>query len=298
MDALISCYVERSMRLIMLMDITFTCECGEHREEIIYVPEPNFTAEKSKDSANESYEQINCDGCGVDHEITVVNTFGGADCYVDNGEIDVDFGMPYYPESDYDQDELEWFICSKTQIEIFNNQIKSVEKLLAVEVDIETYFSLLVMLHGHVVAAIEAYLASTFIHQVTNSDELTRKLIETDPTFSKVKFTLKEIFEKQEGLKLTVATYLKDLIFHDLKKVKPMYKDVLNCEFGDIAWLFKAVATRHHCVHRAGFDKEGKQAELSIVSIKELVAKSVELTSEIEKKVSIDPEVDGSLFEI
>jgi len=31
--------------------------------------------------------------------------------------------------------ELEWFIGSKTQIEIFNNQIKSVEKLLEVEVD-------------------------------------------------------------------------------------------------------------------------------------------------------------------
>jgi len=280
----------------MLMDISFTYECGEHREEVVHVSEPNFMAEKSKDSASESYEEIICDSCGVEHEITVINTFGGADCYVDNGEIDVHFGMPYYPESDYDQDELEWFIGSKTQIEIFNNQIKSVEKLLEVEVDEETFFSLLVMLHGHVVAAIEAYLASTFIHQVTNSEELTRKLIETDPTFSKMKFTLKEIFEKQEGLKLTVATYLKDLIFHDLKKVKPMYKDVLECEFGDITWLFQAVLTRHHCVHRAGLDKEGEQVEISIGSIKELVAKAVALTSEIEKKVSAVPETDACLF--
>ena len=99
-----------------------------------------------------------------------------------------------YPESDYDQDDLEWYIGSKTQIKIFQNQIKSVVKLLEVEIDEETYFSLLVMLHGHVVAAIESYLASTFIHKVTNSEELTRKLVETDPKFSNMKFTLKEIF--------------------------------------------------------------------------------------------------------
>ena len=58
-----------------------------------------------------------------------------------------------------------------------------------------------------------------------------------------MKFTLKEIFEKQEGLKLTVATYLKDLIFHDLKKVKPMYKEVLDCEFRDIAL---AISSSHY----------------------------------------------------
>lgn len=280
----------------MQMDISFSCQCGQHIEEVVHVPEPNFMAEKNKDSGSEHWEQICCESCGDEYEITVMNSFGGADCYVDNGDVEVNFGMPYYPESDYDQDELEWFIGSKTQIEIFQNQIKSVEKLLEVEVDGETYFSLLVMLHGHVVAATEAYLASTFIHQVTNSEELTRKLVETDPTFSKMKFTLKEIFEKQEGLKLTVATYLKDLIFHDLKKVKPMYKEVLSCEFGDIAWLFQAVSTRHHCVHRAGLDKEGNQVEISIDSIKELVAKSVELTSGIEEKVSKIPDTNDFPF--
>ncbi len=280
----------------MLMDISFTCQCGKHREETVHVSEPNFMAEKSKDSGSESYEEVCCESCGADHEITVINTFGGADCYVDDGDTDVNFGMPYYPESDYDQDDLEWFIESKTQIEIFQNQIKSVEKLLVVEVDEETYFSLLVMLHAHVVAAIESYLASTFIHQVTNSEELTRKLVETDPKFSNMKFTLKEIFEKQEGLKLTVATYLKDLIFHDLKKVKPMYKDVLECEFGDIAWLFQAVSIRHHCVHRIGFDKEGERVDISIDSIKELVVKAVELTSKIESEVNGDPDSDDSPF--
>lgn len=271
---------------MMLMDISFSCECGERIRETVYVPAPNFMAEQNKDSASQHYEEIICISCEKEHEVLVVNTFSAADCYViSDGNTDVGFGMPYFPESDYDEDELAWLIQSETQIDIFQNHIKSVEKILEADIDTEAYFSLLVMLYGHVVAALEAYLSSTFIQKVTNSEGLTRKLIETDPTFSKMKFTLKEIFEEQDKLKITVATYLKDLIFHDLKKVRPMYKDVLDCEFGDISWLFKAVIIRHHCVHRAGYDKENTRIDLSVEILRELVTKATDLTSLIENKV-------------
>jgi hypothetical protein len=184
------------------------------------------------------------------------------------------------------QDELKWYIYSQSQIGIFNTQMESVSELLKIQVYNETQFSLLVMLYGHAVASVESYLASSFIHKVTNSKELIRKLVETDPKFSKMKFTLKEIYEKQENLKLTVATYLKDLIFHDLQKVKPMFKDVLDCDFGDISWLFSAVKIRHHCVHRAGLDKDGNRVDISVNSISELVAKSISLVQFVEDKIT------------
>ena len=75
-----------------------------------------------------------------------------------------------------------------------------------------------------------------------------------------------------------------------------MYKDVLECEFGDVAWLFQAVSIRHHCVHRAGLDKEGEQVDISIESIKGLVSKAVELTSKIESEVNQLIELDDSQF--
>lgn len=269
---------------MMLMDISFSCECGEQIEETIDVPMPNFAAEENKDSGIENFDQIYCKSCNTQHEVCVVNTFNTAHCSVNYGDTDVNYDIPYFPEPD--EDELAWLIQNETQIDIFQNHIKSVEKILEADIDEEAYFSLLVMLYGHVVAAVEAYLSSTFIQKVTSSEDLTRKLIETDPSFSKTKFTLKEIFEEQEKLKLTVATYLENLIFHDLKKVKPMYRDVLNCEFGDISWLFKAVAIRHHCVHRAGYDKENTRVELSVDILKELVTKARDLTLLIENKVN------------
>ena len=107
----------------------------------------------------------------------------------------------------YRHDELEWYIYSQSQIGMFNTQIKSVKALLNVQVYNDVQFSLLVMLHGHIVASLESYLASKFIQNVTNSEKLILKLVETDPNFSKMKFTLKEIYEKQQSLKLIVATY-------------------------------------------------------------------------------------------
>ncbi|ELR63099.1 hypothetical protein C942_04113 [Photobacterium marinum] len=276
----------------MQMDISFECDCGEVIKTIVGVPMPNFEAEKNRDSATEHYEEILCDECGKENEVMVVNTFFAADCYVNNGDNEVNYGMPYFPEDDYD----DWYESNKTQYEIFNDHIKSIESLLEVQVESSVQFSLLVMLYGHIVAAVEGYLAATFIHKVINSEELIKKLVETDPTFSKRTFSLKEIFEKQSALKTTVADYLKELIFHDLKKIKPMYLSVLGHDFENISWLFQAVKVRHDCVHRAGFDKEGNQIVVDEDVIRELVAKCTEMVTSVEETVSKISEPDDLPF--
>ena len=194
-------------------------------------------------------------------------------------------------EEEYRQGQLEWYIYKASHLGIFQTQMRNIEVILhASPTDEEAKFSLLVMSHAHIVASVEAYLAGTFIHKVTNSEELIRKLVESDPYFSKMKFTLKEIFEKKEKLKFTVAEYLQDLIFHDLKKVKPMFKDVLNCDFGDISWLFDAVRKRHDCVHRAGLDKDGRHINLSKDLIRHLIYMSSIFIRKTEQVVNFTPE--------
>jgi hypothetical protein len=64
-----------------------------------------------------------------------------------------------------------------------------------------------------------------------------------------------------------------------------MYKSVLNIDFGDISWLFKAVLLRHDCVHRAGYDKEGKKADISVESIRELMDLCNSLTAKIDTSI-------------
>ncbi|MFQ2047764.1 hypothetical protein ACK34J_02250 [Aeromonas veronii] len=186
---------------------------------------------------------------------------------------------------DPEEDELQWELVNSEQLEMFHKQLAEIPAMLQIETTQSAQFSLLVMLHAHVVSTLEHFLSTTFIHCVTNSDKLMRKLIETDPEFGSRKFTVNEIYAQHSNIKSTVITYLKGIIFHEMRKVKPMYAEVLGCDFGDISWLFRAVIVRHDCVHRAGYDKEGKSITLSVESIKELVNNCRELAKRIDAHV-------------
>jgi hypothetical protein len=237
-------------------------------------------AEKNSDSYTDDYDSVVCENCEIEYEVTVMNSFGGAYVYVNNGDIEASCSAPYYEQ----EDDEDWYWRDDTQKhhEKLNEHLDSAQELLKIEVNEKNRFSLNVMIYGHIVAAIEGFLSSVFIKTTIGHEELIRKLVETDPQFSNMKFTMSQLFEKREQIKDTVAKYLHDLIFHDLKKIKPMYNDVLGHDFGDIRWLFKAVTKRHDCVHRAGYDKEGNPVQFCDGEIVELIEK-IRLLAEVVK---------------
>ncbi len=57
------------------------------------------------------------------------------------------------------------------------------------------------MIHGHVVSAVERYLASVCINRIVESPDLMRKLLESDPDLEKINFTLKSYFPNTKILK-------------------------------------------------------------------------------------------------
>lgn len=205
----------------------------------------------------------------------VIGLEGGNTVYLSPWELD-----------ETDSEELEWEIQSSEQLANFDSQLESASKVLDATFDVITQFHVLAMLQVHIVASMEHFLSSTFIYQVTNSDTLLKKLVETDPEFANRKFSLSEIFSESDKLKTTVATYLKSLIFHDLKKIKPMYKSVLSCDFGDVSWLFTSVLLRHDCAHRAGHDKEGNKISLTKEDIRALIERCRLLASSIDYQLN------------
>ncbi|MFZ6772311.1 hypothetical protein ACO0LB_06290 [Undibacterium sp. SXout7W] len=179
----------------------------------------------------------------------------------------------------------DWDVFGKSRFQIFEENMSASKEILKLQVTESCQKNLFVMLHAHVVTAVEAYLSSTFIEVALDSEKLMRKLVETDPAFAEQKFSIKEIFTKRDSLNDDLRKYLKDLIFHDIAKVKEMYKSVFSIEFGKIGWLFKAVVVRHHCVHRAGYDKEGNKVTLTLDSIKILIQQCTELVTKVEKGI-------------
>lgn len=195
-------------------------------------------------------------------------------------------------EQDYEDD---WSVLGKSRIEIFNENIEASSEILSVSLSDASFRNLLVMLHAHVVTSVEAYLSSTFIEKALSAEPFMQRLVENDPEFAKRKFTIAEIFTKRENLKNDLSQYLKGLIFHDIAKVKAMYLSVLDIDFGEIGWLFEAVALRHHCVHRAGYDKDGNEVNLTKESIKKLIEQCETLIHETESMIMSLPE-NGDFF--
>lgn len=180
-----------------------------------------------------------------------------------------------------------WTVEGKTSFQIFNEIIDNSQVLIALTVDNPLVRkNLFVMVYGHIVAAVEAYLSSTFINNVMSSEVFLRKLVEKDPIFANRKFTIAEIFTKKEQLDEDVKSYLRGLIFHDIAKIKPMYKDVLDIDFGkNLKWLFEAVKLRHDCVHRAGYDKDGNEVNLDNEKIEKLILECKNLVNMIEIQI-------------
>jgi hypothetical protein len=58
-----------------------------------------------------------------------------------------------------------------------------------------------------------------------------------------------------------------------------MYKQVLDIDFKNTDWLDTAIKVRHHCVHRAGFDKKRKRVNITKESIIKLVDDCKELST-------------------
>lgn len=181
---------------------------------------------------------------------------------------------PHELESDPYQDELAWDIYSSEQYENFLKSIENAKALIDNLPISKDVFYFYVMLHAHIVASIEAFLSSTFIHSVTSSEELIRKVIESEPHFREQKISVSEVYKKRESIKNTVADHLKGIIFHKIKIAARLYKSVLDIDFGDIKWLSDAITLRHDCTHRGGMDKQGQKINISESSIRALIEES------------------------
>lgn len=270
----------------MEIDITFSCKCGAFLDETVYCDGPDSNADTDDESVCEYWRILTCDGCFKDYEAHVISRMSETDVHIPE-LVDLMFDVRDHVE----QEDVVADIEGTHQLAIYKKVSADVISLLRYDHPIELKATLNNMLFAQVVTAIEAYLSSSFISTVVNSDALIRRLVETDPELAKRQFSLKEIFTQWEDLKFLVARYLKDLIFHDLKKVKPMYLSVLDIDFGDVSWLFKAIHIRHDCVHRNGFDKDGSQHQIESDAIIDLVKKCARLVSEIEESLDARQEL-------
>ncbi|MBE4724211.1 hypothetical protein ACKEPL_07545 [Acinetobacter baumannii] len=260
-----------------VLDLNFSCKkCGNDLSRTIRIPEPNYHGYGDY-GIRENHDYIVCDKCEHEEIIDILCDYDNHyfSCTLrDTGE-EIGDGSPYYDES---ESELNWIIGTSTHYETFRQQLNDAEDLnKAIEESSPLKNAQNIMIYAHIVAAIEGFIGSTFIHYVLTHDKLLKKFLKVNKDFKDVKISLTAYTKNTDPLRAYVEDYLDKFIFHRIDKVNPIFKGVLGFDFKNKDWLFKAVAIRHDCVHRAGFKKDKSRVIITEEDISELIANAQEL---------------------
>lgn len=261
------------------LTLKFTCpNCGQICEsDAMCPPSPDWSAETHHDSVNSEDYDCCCD-CGTEYPITLHCGFWGGDGEiegVDSVEVEEEFEDENY------EDNNDFYAYYDVHIE---DTMKAVEAIVELPAQVKTI--LYRTLYANLIACMESYLSDKFIQAVLKDKESKRKFVETFKDYNDVKFSVSQIFSKYDNLDQYIKKTLKDVIYHNLPKVKGMYKDALDIDIGDISELMKCVSIRHHIVHRNGRDKDGNLINIEKEDIEALADKLSMFIENIERQFS------------
>lgn len=127
------------------------------------------------------------------------------------------------------------------------------------------------MIHGAVIATLEATLGDAVASIVLDSDTALRTFVANNKDMQQEQMPLSEIFDRHEKIKDSVRKYLSDLVWHRLDKIKAMVEACLGVAMPNIGKLMAEVQIRHDIVHRAGKTKDGEPITLSPDHLKGLI---------------------------
>lgn len=207
-----------------------------------------------------------------------INKDGVAEGRTEAGKNTVQMMMLNRPELvSYRLDNIANFIETindkHTSYEVYTYSINQIENLLKLDIEeseLKEYFYR--MIYANVIASMEAYLSKTIILIVLNNNDMFWKFVNKFD-WNKEKVCIEDIKNTYDNMNIKVQTKLAEVIYHNLPKVKAMYKNILAVHIlednDEMVFLSKAVNIRHDIVHRNGRkNNDGKKEDFHIISLK------------------------------
>lgn len=171
-----------------------------------------------------------------------------------------------------------WAIQDEKPINIFRSNIQSIKEIIAVSNLSDGAASRLkLMALIYLISSLESYLSSAIIEAVMFDRTSLRRLINSDPELKNRSLPITKICESNHALENCVLEHLDTILFHNLKKIKPMFKSTLEFDMGDISWLFKAIKLRHDVAHNGGESIFNHGDSIPTEELNETISKSLEL---------------------
>ncbi len=187
----------------------------------------------------------------------------------------------------YEEDQVDAILRSDNSIKRFEAEINNLTELNTQVFDKKTHEKTIrKLIFSGGIACLEDYLSSTLIKEVIQDEVYFRNFVKTYKRINNRKFELGNIYDQLDNLYDVVKKELLDVIYHDLPKVRGMYKDSLGVIFPSIEILMKNIQTRHDIVHRNGKTKEGKFISLKKENIELHLNEIKKFVTDIEKQIN------------
>ncbi len=274
----------------------FECDKCKNKVESdeISLPSPNMAAEKPSDSHNDNFGDANCPVCGKHFYVTVYAGWG--DAWVDIDDVDEDsITLDIIEDKEYMEyvtmmdEHVDSIISSNTQfIEQFANEITKLRELNNLLIDDgELQEALQRQTYSASITCLEDFLSTTMIEQTMNNEVYFKNFVQTYANIKKQRFDLNQIFNKLDQLNRIVKNELLDVIYHDLPKVREMYKNTFNIDFPEIRELTEIIGKRHDLVHRNGKNKKGQKTIISREVVEGVIDKVEEFATTIHQNIEL-----------
>lgn len=171
--------------------------------------------------------------------------------------------------------------------QIFIEAIEKIDEIININIeskDIQN--SLNRLLFANIIFALETYLSDAFIGRISSNRQCLINYVKNDKDISKM--SLGKAFSITDSVEDTSKKYLISQSWHNIKRVKEMYKFALSCDFPkDISSICTAIEKRHDIVHRNGRDKEtGVEILISKQNIQDLIKDVTKLVDHIDIQLS------------
>lgn len=172
-------------------------------------------------------------------------------------------------------EKLRQIIDEKTSIYgEFKNSIQVIKSLMKIEPeDPDLRQKLLYLFHINIITTMETFFTDALIKSVNKEKIVQKRLLSESKEFNEKKYKLSDSIEIFENLKDFIGKVLSKTSFHDIWKVKDLYKKVLNVNFPEkLDAIIKAVNIRHIIVHRNGKNADGSKVIMNANDIYNLIS--------------------------
>lgn len=266
--------------------LRFRCsECEEMIEETIEsIPSPNLLSDHDTYTGTLETDctDIECPTCHKNYNIQLTSSIYGGELYSDDLDEDTEMEVEDIDDN-YFENYSEIVESNSLFFDTFCTQMEANKRLfenfvLAPDLEI----SLNKLLFVNIITCLETYLSDALINSVLDNESNLKRFVENFKDYKDRSFKLCDIYNRMDNLKKLVKEDLYNLMYHNLPKIRAIYKKILNIDFpNNNDDIMKKINDRHHLVHRNGKDLDGNQ----IIISKEELNQTYDLIFDFVKKI-------------